>query len=1715
MNAIVEIINAAGKAFVSFALPILIQSSVLIVILLATDVAIRKRVRAVFRYWIWLLVLVKLVLPPSLGSPVSIGRWFGEPLKAPTTAVLGLDSAPEDVPRAEPRSIAADIFAQTIPLSAAAPAPVSGDSPAAKPDVPVEIRSEPVPDVMTAPAAVASLRWQALAFLSWATIAAGLLLLLVQRMFFVRGLVAQAEEAGAAMQESLDRCRRRVGVRQEVSLRLSALAGSPAACGLLRPVILIPQSLAPRLELHDLQAILLHELAHIKRGDLWVNLAQTLLQIVYFYNPLLWLANMAIRRIREQAVDEAVLVAMGDAAQQYPETLVNIAKLAFRKRPGLSLRMVGVVESKSALAARIKHILTRPLPTSARLGLLGLIVVCVTAAVLLPMAKAATQDRPFSAEGGPLDIQLVAVRLDAGEEYRDPTGNELDWTAGILNTRLDQWDTDDARRDFIFKLPDTNEPLLFAASQHIHVTGRSATPSGGMRPMGLQEGSLLYVLPTMVPRSRPSDGRLSRVFSGSSDVRQVDLTLRYFYGPPRDPICTFTGPFEAGRPSAADGNLPHQLTWEKLGTGPVDTFRLNWPAGLAADDDVPVLIYDTNGKRHHPSLLPLSKATYVLVEGPLERVAKITIGEEPHERVFRNVVVGYPHRPARDHAAYLNQVAKILNLEKLPKKKLAQRQFRTPQEALAVLDILQGGELTRLAVEAITHGKPPVELSSLDEPTRDKVHAVAQKWAASLDLDMRSRGVQLGLLGPWPEFFDQAITLLRDDYHYLPETDRVVSDLGRIAWLLLNRWRDWLTKDQYDGITSFYNGRRVFPVLAAVGRGTGEIVLPEADRQPVALDLATGELVALPLAGPEPEKLERALKDLGKGDLLYDCDSGDRTFILVRGAKSEQARVDMGEPSWIGYLIGPQLPQTLTVTTAEDRQYDITILAADEQACTLKCAPVAADRDNGGDVPVEPEAKLTNGVTVRFLAYSQLTRGGLQWWTSASEPAAIPGVREADVDGLGTVLAFEVDPPDCQVYAQTYRGSEKDIIKKSWRLLDSSIWLFALGEQRNFVNVEVTTRVVKPPVVGLIPLTAADQGKAVEVGQFGIDKIVDLEVLSEPSLLPEVAEMMGLPAGMSAQQEMIQDLVEPAKIQFTVLPSPGSYPQVVALWDNEDLTHPVVKNSGNVRAMTYDAHLWLDRLAGVVVEASPVRESSARFRNISLTPGHATTVDVEADPQQQTVWEYSKVALGIRVFVEGLGQYQKGRGGRLPASLQGMKAYLFDEDFGWLTEHLAYIGRDGLPTNEPNVPVAYDKTLLPQGKGTYVVYEDRRVQFESPKRLAELGIAVPEEKVADVAPAVRPAAPEPESIEPVKLANGVTVEVLAYSRLGRAGLEWWTPQGARTTIPGIHEADVEGHGTLLALRMEPTPQAGVSAWFFQPPDIRYELKPVWRVNDSDIWLVPLGEGRSYANVEITAQVRDPVVVTPVLLAQPSSGGVLEIGQARIGRIADVDSVNSNSTAFTVIGLSGSLYGTGPELVAALDTSRQVHPARRVSLGRPEEEMSPFGGPQRFQVDVPVDRFAGVVVEGYSERAGTVRFGNLSLLPDQPTEFTVDVVAQEQGPWWHSSDYRSELERLGRILSAHAEENGGRYPADLSILQVFFTDEQRHWLQEHAVYIGAGKSSPQTGAMPVAYEKTLLPFGLGTYVLFSNQDVSFETPTELKSLSIVPNQARGAGSGSRR
>jgi beta-lactamase regulating signal transducer with metallopeptidase domain len=1183
MNAVVETINRVGGALVDFALPMLIQSSVLIVILLLIDAALRRRVRAVFRYWIWMLVLVKLVLPPSLGSPVSIGRWLGDPLRAPAIVLSELSESQPATRAAEPRLIAESVLSQVPPASVMTPAaPMEDPYPESvypqagmQPDIALaDMDSELLPGSKAIPSTAApapSLSRRGLVFLSWAAVAAALLLLLVQRSFFVRGLVAQADEPGAAMQNAVNRCRTQIGLRREVILKLSAIAGSPAACGLFRPVILIPQSLAPRLEAHDLQAVLFHELAHIKRGDLWINLAQTLLQIVYFYNPLLWLANAIIRRTREQAVDEAVLVVMGEAAQQYPETLINIAKLAFRKRPALSLRLIGVVESRNALSARIRHILTRPLPKTARLGLLGLIVVSVTAVLLLPMAQPA-QKNASANNNGPLDIRLVAVCPDGGGEFYDPNGKSLDLAIGPLGSSDGRWKSDEQHWDFILQVPAFDAQLLFPSVVWIRAAGTGSV-LGASPPLHNPA-----ISPSSLIISAEFDRTYSRswfgFFARELPVDKVDLTLQYFYGARREALCTFAGPFTEGKLVQADEGRPYQLTPASVSSLAESQVKFHFTTNQPLESGVPILLYDKQGRRHTVNesgdIGGQGASLTCETEAVLwDQIVAITVGEKPYEVAFRNVVVRYPNRPPRTYAASWDRIAERLGRTGSSAQTPIQYDFRSADEAIAVLDVIRSLDQIRRAVKAIGRSRARVDRAALDEAARDKVRRAAASWLESPSVEVRAYGVELGLMAGLPEFVDPAFALL--DYHdptgpgwthglrshvlgglqrYMDKaTPADIERLRRLAlrggdgalwnglvqqclrmsrqaavsdmlWELAQDDRPWLwwpcvkaLLERHDQRLKAYSDlpepMKLHLFLASDTPPPGDEALA-ARAKALVPGLLTVETVRMYIYGwrdyheavarhlghreatavyisflkelSEPEARWRIEREHDAHNSLYALvpalirdinlwygvnlgglgvyDPNNPAHVSSVGpSPSVLAQLIAETLSWYeanqgqqlptpnsdaggSALVGPGKTETGATEATEGRSFSVRGMMTDQ-----------SDRP----MPGEAAAKLPNGVTVRFLAYSQLTGEGLKWWTPNGEPATVPDVHEADVEGLGTILAFADEPPDVDLTVGSYcGGDQRKELDKKWRLgwvhmymeYDGKTWVPSTGGRR-------------------------------------------------------------------------------------------------------------------------------------------------------------------------------------------------------------------------------------------------------------------------------------------------------------------------------------------------------------------------------------------------------------------------------------------------------------------------------------------------------------------------------------------------------------------------------------------------------------------------------------------------------------------------------------------
>lgn len=135
-----------------------------------------------------------------------------------------------------------------------------------------------------------------------------------------------SQPAPVAWQRTLDRLKRRMRVSAPVRVLLSPLVSAPAVVGWLRPVVLAPAGALAGLPAAQMEALLLHELAHIRRCDYLVNILQSGLEAVLFYHPAVWWISGHLRAERELCCDDAVVSASVDP-ETYARALAGLTAL--------------------------------------------------------------------------------------------------------------------------------------------------------------------------------------------------------------------------------------------------------------------------------------------------------------------------------------------------------------------------------------------------------------------------------------------------------------------------------------------------------------------------------------------------------------------------------------------------------------------------------------------------------------------------------------------------------------------------------------------------------------------------------------------------------------------------------------------------------------------------------------------------------------------------------------------------------------------------------------------------------------------------------------------------------------------------------------------------------------------------------------------------------------------------------------------------------------------------------------------------------------------------------------------------------------------------------------------------------------------------------------------------------------------------------------------
>jgi len=129
-------------------------------------------------------------------------------------------------------------------------------------------------------------------------------------------------ETHGAVVETLLALEKRMKLRQHVRVLVQDSILQPAALGILKPAIVLPIHALTGLDEIQLKAVLAHELAHIKRHDYIVNLAQSVIEVIYFFNPFVWVLNRIIRMEREAGCDRTAAEVLGNTGD-YARALLD------------------------------------------------------------------------------------------------------------------------------------------------------------------------------------------------------------------------------------------------------------------------------------------------------------------------------------------------------------------------------------------------------------------------------------------------------------------------------------------------------------------------------------------------------------------------------------------------------------------------------------------------------------------------------------------------------------------------------------------------------------------------------------------------------------------------------------------------------------------------------------------------------------------------------------------------------------------------------------------------------------------------------------------------------------------------------------------------------------------------------------------------------------------------------------------------------------------------------------------------------------------------------------------------------------------------------------------------------------------------------------------------------------------------------------------------
>ncbi|MCC6699438.1 MAG: tetratricopeptide repeat protein [Candidatus Hydrogenedentes bacterium] len=335
-----------------------------------------RRLPANFQYWLWCIVLLRLCVPIQYSIPTGITDDVRQTAELCLLSVL-------DPPPAEP--------------------------------VPSRLEdARALKDEATLTTVKAATAWTAIVTLLAAAVSI--------RIFWIRRALRESPLISRPdLLRLVEKLRSRCGIRRAVRLRRSSSAfrvRGPAVTGFFRPTIVLPSQMVEHWSPLDLEPVILHEMGHIKRGDLWMNLLQIAVQTVYFFHPLVWYVNWRIRQVREEVCDDLAVLHLGGERKRYGTSLLRVIEECDPNRKWAFVQ-TNMAEPKTSLGRRVVRVMNKDYHVHRSLSLRAVLGLALIGLCAIGVAGGSSRDVGAAASPAVSALADKAEALFVAKDYSE------------------------------------------------------------------------------------------------------------------------------------------------------------------------------------------------------------------------------------------------------------------------------------------------------------------------------------------------------------------------------------------------------------------------------------------------------------------------------------------------------------------------------------------------------------------------------------------------------------------------------------------------------------------------------------------------------------------------------------------------------------------------------------------------------------------------------------------------------------------------------------------------------------------------------------------------------------------------------------------------------------------------------------------------------------------------------------------------------------------------------------------------------------------------------------------------------------------------------------------------------------------------------------------------------------------------------------------------